>query len=70
MLRRDQFVRADWVPQIVVAPSQPSNISAEVAMIENFGDIGACGDTDRWSKIAAASLKTQEYLDAIWVAAA
>ena len=47
----------------------PSNISAEVAMIENFSELSASGNAARWSGSAAASLKTQEYLDAIWQAA-
>ena len=38
-------------------------------MIEDFADLAASGDAARRSAYAEASLKTQEYLDAIWAAA-
>jgi len=44
----------------------PSKTAAEVAMIETFADLAASGDTARRAAFAAASLKTQEDLDAIW----
>src|SRR5208283_4686001 len=47
----------------------PSNIPGEVAMIEKFAEMCASGNAARWTESAAASLKTQEYLDAIWSAA-
>jgi predicted dehydrogenase len=47
----------------------PSNISAEVAMIETFAELAASGNVGRQAEFAASSLKTQEYLDAIWTAA-
>ena len=49
--------------------STPSNTSGEVAMIENFAEMCTSGNAARWNAFAAASLKTQEYLDAIWLAA-
>jgi hypothetical protein len=49
--------------------STPSNTSGEVAMIENFAEMCTSGNAARWNALAAASLKTQEYLDAIWLAA-
>src|SRR6185295_4181183 len=48
----------------------PSKTAAEVAMIETFADMAASGDTARRAAFAAATLKTQEYLDAIWKATA
>jgi hypothetical protein len=48
----------------------PSNTAQEVAMIENFAELAASGDSARRSGYAESSLKTQEYLDALWVAAA
>jgi hypothetical protein len=47
----------------------PSNTSAEVAMIQTFAEVAAFGDAARRTAFAASSLKTQLYLDAIWVAA-
>jgi predicted dehydrogenase len=47
----------------------PSNISAEVLMIENFSEVAVSGDAARRAEFVASSLKTQEYLDAIWAAA-
>lgn len=46
----------------------PSKTAAEVAMIETFADMAMSGDAPRRAAFAAASLKTQEYLDAIWKA--
>ena len=46
----------------------PSNIPAEVSMVENFAALASGGGVGR-SAFATASLKTQEYLDALWVAA-
>ena len=50
--------------------STPSKTAAEVAMIETFADMAVSGDAARRAAFATASLKTQEYLDAIWKAAA
>ena len=47
----------------------PSNTSAEVAMIQTFAELAAFGNAARRAAFAASSLKTQHYLDAIWVAA-
>jgi predicted dehydrogenase len=47
----------------------PSNIAAEVLMIESFADVAVSGDSTRRAEFVGSSLKTQEYLDAIWVAA-
>ena len=47
----------------------PSNTAAEVAMIQTFAEVAAFGNAARRAGFAAASLKTQQYLDAIWVAA-
>jgi hypothetical protein len=38
-------------------------------MIETFTEVAISGNAVRWAGFAASSLKTQEYLDAIWVAA-
>lgn len=47
----------------------PSNTSAQVAMIQTFAQVAASGEAARRTAFAASSLKTQQYLDAIWVAA-
>jgi hypothetical protein len=47
----------------------PANISQEVAMIEAFAELAVSGNADQRSGYGDRSLKTQEYLDAIWVAA-
>jgi predicted dehydrogenase len=44
----------------------PSNVPAEVAMIDAFAELAAPGNAARRAEFAAASLKTQEYLDAVW----
>ena len=38
-------------------------------MIEDFTELAASGDTSRRAAYADATLKTQEYLDALWAAA-
>jgi predicted dehydrogenase len=48
--------------------STPANISEEVTMIDTFAEIAASGNAARRAEYAASSLKTQEYLDAIWAA--
>lgn len=45
-----------------------SDISAEVSMVENFAEVAAGDEAGRLG-FATASLKTQEYLDALWQAA-
>src|SRR5258707_4096800 len=47
----------------------PSNTAAELAMIQTFAEVAAFGNAARRAAFAASSLKTQQYLDAIWVAA-
>ncbi|MES2705374.1 MAG: hypothetical protein V4726_02110 [Verrucomicrobiota bacterium] len=47
----------------------PSATPQEVAMVEVFAEMAASGDTARQAGHARASLKTQEYLDALWSAA-
>jgi predicted dehydrogenase len=47
----------------------PANTSQEVAMIETFTELAASGNATRRARYAESSLKTQEYLDAIWMAA-
>ena len=47
---------------------KPAHTSGEVAMIETFAELAASGNAARRAGFAASSLKTQEYLDAIWVA--
>jgi predicted dehydrogenase len=47
----------------------PANTAAEVAMIQTFAEAAAFGNAARRAAFAASSLKTQQYLDAIWVAA-
>ncbi|HUE16785.1 MAG TPA: Gfo/Idh/MocA family oxidoreductase [Planctomycetaceae bacterium] len=49
--------------------STPANSAQEVLMIEAFADLAASGNRARRAAYADASLKTQEYLDAIWQAA-
>lgn len=47
----------------------PSPTPQEVAMVENFASMAAAGDRAAWNRFTQASLKTQEYLDALWTAA-
>jgi predicted dehydrogenase len=47
----------------------PSNTPQEVAMIENFAELAVSGNAAQRAGSAQASLLTQEYLDALWVAA-
>jgi|SRR5271156_4880976 len=49
--------------------STTSNVSAEVAMVDAFAELAASRNAARRAEFATASLKTQEYLDAIWTAA-
>jgi predicted dehydrogenase len=49
--------------------STPSNTPQDVLMIEDFAELAASEDMARRTAYAEASLKTQEYLDAIWAAA-
>jgi predicted dehydrogenase len=46
----------------------PANRPQEVAMIDAFAELAASGSPARRAGYADASLKTQEYLDAIWAA--
>ena len=47
----------------------PAKTPQEVAMIENFAELAASGNVARRAGYANSSLKTQEYLDALWMAA-
>ena len=47
----------------------PSNTAQEVAMIEDFAKLAASVDATKRARYAEATLKTQEYLDALWMAA-
>jgi hypothetical protein len=47
----------------------PTTTPGQVAMIETFADLAISPNTARWEEFAASSLRTQEYLDAIWGAA-
>jgi predicted dehydrogenase len=47
----------------------PSDTPQEVAMVEHFAELAVSGDAAQRARYAEASLKTQEYLDALWVAA-
>jgi len=47
----------------------PASTPQQVAMIENFAELAASGSAARRATYAEASLKTQEYLDALWAAA-
>jgi predicted dehydrogenase len=47
----------------------PADTPQEVAMIETFADLALSKDATKWAGYATASLKTQEYLDAIWTVA-
>ena len=53
--------------QMTFVPT-PANVAQEVAMIENFAELAASGNADRRADHTASSLKTQEYLDALWAA--
>ena len=44
----------------------PAEIPQEVAMIEDFADLARAGSPIQRAAYADASLKTQEYLDALW----
>ncbi len=47
----------------------PAATAQEVAMIEDFAELSVAGKSAGRAGYAESSLKTQEYLDAIWVAA-
>ena len=47
----------------------PSNIAQEVAMIEAFAELAISRNPAQRAGYAEAALKTQEYLDALWIAA-
>ncbi len=47
----------------------PGRIGQEVAMLDNFALLAASGDAALRAGYAASTLKTQEYLDALWRAA-
>ena len=47
----------------------PATTPQEVAMIDDFAALAASGDAAQRAASAEASLKTQEYLDALWAAA-
>jgi predicted dehydrogenase len=47
----------------------PATTAQEVAMVEDFAELAASGNDAARRAYATATLKTQEYLDAIWKAA-
>jgi predicted dehydrogenase len=47
----------------------PAKTAQEVAMIEDFAELATSGNPAQRAAYADASLKTQEYLDALWAAA-
>jgi predicted dehydrogenase len=47
----------------------PANMPQEVAMVETFAELATSGNAARRSGFAATTLKTQQYLDALWAAA-
>jgi predicted dehydrogenase len=47
----------------------PSSTAQEVSMVETFAELAASGDVTQRAGYVEASLKTQEYLDALWTAA-
>jgi predicted dehydrogenase len=47
----------------------PTKVAQEVLMIDRFAELAAAGNAKERAEYAEASLKTQEYLDAIWKAA-
>jgi hypothetical protein len=49
--------------------STPAVVAQEVAMIEDFAELSVSGTAARRAGYAESSLKTQEYLDALWGAA-
>jgi predicted dehydrogenase len=46
-----------------------ANTPQEVSMIEDFASLAASGNADERARYAESSIKTQEYVDAIWAAA-
>ncbi len=69
-LKAGYFHRTGMANRGEVAFVETSAATAqEVSMIENFATIAASDDLPRRTALAAASLKTQEYLDALWTAA-
>jgi hypothetical protein len=46
----------------------PCTTPQQVAMLDNFADIAGSGNELKMREHAAASIRTQEYLDALWVA--
>jgi predicted dehydrogenase len=51
--------------EIAFVPA-PSKMPQEVAMVEDFADLARGGSAPQRAAYAEASLKTQEYLDALW----
>jgi predicted dehydrogenase len=47
----------------------PSSIPGEVAMVQDFAELATNGNAARRAESISVSLKTQEYVDAIWAAA-
>jgi hypothetical protein len=43
-----------------------ASIGQEIAMIDNFAELAASPDAPRRASYAASTLRTQEYLDALW----
>jgi predicted dehydrogenase len=53
--------------EIAFVPT-PSTTPQQVVMLDNFAEIAASGNELKMREHAAASIRTQEYLDALWVA--
>jgi predicted dehydrogenase len=47
----------------------PADAAAEVAMIDHFAELATSADAAKRASYGEATLKTQEYLDALWLAA-
>jgi hypothetical protein len=73
---KDSDVKSGYVHRTGMATREdatfvptPSKTAQETAMIEDFAELAVSGDAALRASYAEASLKTQEYLDALWGAA-
>lgn len=55
--------------QDVVFVPTPSETAQEVEMIDNFAELARLQNVSKREEFVSSTLKTQEYLDAVWVAA-
>lgn len=53
--------------EMIFVPT-PSATPQQVIMVDNFADIATSGNELKMREHAAASIRTQEYLDALWIA--